>query len=165
MNRDMLKKQVKAFCPSGLKRKSCSGSIWIQLVSISPCVINPSVYPCASAVHTPLQADASQALLLSAFAMDAPGSPRTRLTLSHGSNNCTCSLCPPGSAGALGELWTTNQLRSLQMGGSSTGEGSPRGWWVGVFSKVLYTFWSDLCNVLITSVFQTLPTPLSSTLL
>lgn len=79
MNRDMLKKQAKAFCPSWLKKKSCSWSIWIQLESISPCVINPSVYPCASAVHTPLQADASQALLLSAFAVDAPGSPRTRL--------------------------------------------------------------------------------------
>lgn len=79
MNRDMLKKQAKAFCPSWLKKKSCSWSIWIQLESISPCVINPSVYPCASAVHTPPQADASQALLLSAFAVDAPGSPRTRL--------------------------------------------------------------------------------------
>lgn len=53
-------------------------------MSISPCVINPSVHPCALAVHTPLQADASRALLLSASATAAPCSPTTR---QHGCHN------------------------------------------------------------------------------
>lgn len=56
-------------------------------MSISPCVINPSAHPCALAAHTPLQADASQALLLSASAVAAPCSPTTRLALSHGCHN------------------------------------------------------------------------------